>query len=404
MSISRQKKPKPVDPHQHWSPLIFNQINDGLILFDQSNKIITINQTASQLLDWEVDDTIGLDLASVISLQPTPNSVYPAGKDPVGIALAAKKTIKTAAYLKLPPPTKQVPVAVTISPIQATTIVGIDQAWLLIIRDQTEEQARNEAKTDFVSTASHEMRTPLATIEGYLALARNDAGQSSPDEIKDYIEQARRATITLSKLFRDLLTASQSEDGQLSNHPSVIDLGQFLPELMATTDFAIEAKGLEFKLILPGDSRADSQKGRVINPAYYIYADPERIRELLTNLIDNSVKYTDSGHISLKLEASQTTIVLTVTDTGIGIAGVHLPHLFRKFYRVDNNQTEGTGLGLFIARKIVELYGGEIRAESQIGQGTQIIVSLTRLDQTQADHLQQSTPEPSLSESDGADQ
>ena len=121
---------------------------------------------------------------------------------------------------------------------------------------------------------------------------------------------------------------------------------------------------------------------RVVQPLYYINADPERLREVITNLFDNAVKFTQKGSISIGLTGDKNVVQMYVRDTGGGIAPEDIPHLFQKFYRIDNSATRtigGTGLGLFISRKIIELYNGRIWVESQVQKGSTFYINLPRV-------------------------
>jgi signal transduction histidine kinase len=140
------------------------------------------------------------------------------------------------------------------------------------------------------------------------------------------------------------------------------------------------------RYVVSGDKAAPAN-GKVIRPLYYTYADPFRIQEVLTNIINNAIKYTPEGSVTINLTGDPTIIQIQVQDTGSGIPPEDIPHLFQKFYRVDNSMTRtigGTGLGLFICRKIVELYNGRIWAESSPDKGSTFFINLPRLSSTQA--------------------
>lgn len=126
---------------------------------------------------------------------------------------------------------------------------------------------------------------------------------------------------------------------------------------------------------------------KAIRPLYYTYADPARIQEVTNNLIDNAIKYTEAGKVTIGLTGDRNVVQIFIKDTGMGIEAEDIPHLFQKFYRVDNSATRttsGTGLGLFICRKIVELYKGQIWVQSKKGQGSTFYINLPRLDSSQA--------------------
>jgi signal transduction histidine kinase len=127
-----------------------------------------------------------------------------------------------------------------------------------------------------------------------------------------------------------------------------------------------------------------------VAPLYYALADPDRLREVITNLFDNAVKYSEKGRITIGLTGDDRVVQFFVRDTGHGIPAEDIPHLFQKFYRVDNSNTRtigGTGLGLFISRKIIELYGGRIWVESKLDEGSTFYINLPRLSSAKAEEL-----------------
>jgi signal transduction histidine kinase len=265
-----------------------------------------------------------------------------------------------------------------------------------VFRDVSQERAEQKQRADFISTASHEMRTPVAAIEGYLALALNDKVSTVDSRAKSYLEKAHASTQHLGQLFQDLLTSAKAEDGRLSSHPVVVELGDFIEKLTSDLRLVAEKKGLFVELETGSSNVINATKDtgggdRVIRPLYYVHADPDRLREVITNLFDNAVKYTPEGKISLGVTGNDQVVQCYVKDTGPGIPADDLPHLFQKFYRVDNSATRtigGTGLGLFICRKIIELYGGRIWAESELGKGSSFYINLPRLSTRKAAAMQ----------------
>jgi signal transduction histidine kinase len=235
------------------------------------------------------------------------------------------------------------------------------------------------------------MRTPIAAIEGYLSLALNPKVANIDARGRNLLEKAHAATEHLSQLFVDLLTSAKAEDGRLASYPKVIELGEVIEQITDATRFTAEKKGLGLKYVL--SSGTDIRGGKVVRPLFYVYVDTNRIREVLQNLVDNAVKYTNEGSVTITLTGDSTVVQVQIKDSGIGIAEEDIPHLFQKFYRVDNSMTRtvgGTGLGLFICKKIIELYNGRIWVDSRAGQGSTFFINLPRLTTEQALHMQQS--------------
>jgi signal transduction histidine kinase len=259
------------------------------------------------------------------------------------------------------------------------------------MHDITTQKAAEKQRADFISTASHEMRTPVAAIEGYLSLAMNTQVSSIDSRARNYLEKAHQSTQQLGKLFQDLLTSSRAEDGRLVNHPRVVEMSEFIKHLSESFQLAAEKKHLIVDFVIIGDDGlAQSSAGKVVTPLYYVHVDQDRISEVVTNVFDNAVKYTQAGKITVGLGGNVQNVQVFIQDTGTGIPPDDVPHLFQKFYRVDNSEVRtigGTGLGLFICKKIVELYGGQIWVESTLGAGSTFRINLPRVSTQQAESL-----------------
>src|SRR6185295_8204926 len=150
-----------------------------------------------------------------------------------------------------------------------------------VFRDVSQERQAEHQRAEFISTASHEMRTPVAAIEGYLALALNPKVANIDTKARSYLDKAHSSTQHLGKLFQDLLTSAKAEDGRLANHPGVVDLGSLLEQVTDSLKFAADKKGLQTEFIL-GASDAGLPAvagGKTIQPLYYSFADGDRLRE-----------------------------------------------------------------------------------------------------------------------------
>lgn len=389
------------------SDIILNTIEDGVMLIDEQGVIRVFNPGASAITGWPSDEAVGLDYHSVFKLVDDKNTPYDEGKDPFKQVFSQQKALRDNTANLVSRTGHTVSASISVSPLldkDHVTVLGA----VGIFRDVSAERSQEKRSADFVSTASHEMRTPVAAIEGYLALALNDRVSTIDSKARGYLEKAHESTQHLGKLFQDLLTSTRAEDGRLSNHPLVVEMGEFIEKLTEDLRFTAEKKGLHMeyvmgtrnKVIDARDTPAGSNK--VIKPLYYVHVDPERLREVITNLFDNAVKYTDSGTVSLGLTGNNEVVQLSVRDTGPGIPAEDIPHLFQKFYRVDNSATRtigGTGLGLFICRKIIELYNGRIWVESQPGQGSNFFINLPRLDSQKAANLKATEAAPTTTTS-----
>lgn len=373
--------------HQAQSEVLTQFISDGIVVVDTEGVITLINPAAATMTEWSVEEAIGIAADLVMKFETEAGKPDDTIHSPIDLALKSQ-TSQNAILQLVGRRTRHTTVSVAVSPIippdtkQFTGIVAV-------LRDVSASRREEQQRADFISTASHEMRTPVAAIEGYLALALNEKVAKIDPKARSFLEKAHESTQHLGKLFQDLLTSAKAEDGRLVNHPTVVEMGEFLEQLSDSLRFAAEKRGLltDFSMGADGGKGAE----RVIRPLYYALADADRLREVITNLFDNAVKYTPAGKISLGITGNAEVIQIYVRDTGPGIAPEDVQHLFQKFYRVDSSATRnigGTGLGLFICRKIIELYKGRIWVESQLGQGSTFYINLPRLSNTKAAELQ----------------
>lgn len=376
--------------------IILNAIEDGVVVVDMQNVIQLFNPAAARIAGWDQTEATGLTYTVVLHFVNEKNQEFTEYTNPFARVLSQGKTIRENEASLISKSKKTIAVTLSVSPLfdQDNKITGA----VGIFRDVSEERQEERQRSEFISTASHEMRTPVAAIEGYLALALNEKVSTIDTRARTYLEKAHESTQHMGSLFQDLLTSAKAEDGRLSNHPVVTEMSGFLERLSEDLRFTAQKKNLLVEYIVgtTGANITPDEDGhrRVLQPLYYSMVDPERLREVITNLFDNAVKYTEKGKISLGITGDDKVVQIYIRDTGNGIAPEDIPHLFQKFYRVDNSVTRtigGTGLGLFISRKIVELYQGRIWVESKLDEGSTFYINLPRLS---ADQVKNQGPAP----------
>jgi signal transduction histidine kinase len=217
-------------------------------------------------------------------------------------------------------------------------------------------------KSEFVSVASHQLRTPLSVIKWILKLCIDGDLGGVTSEQKDFLEKAYMSNQRMINLVNDLLDVSRIEEGRFGYHFTTFDFIVLLKEILDEYKILVFQKGIE--LTTNVESAGD----------IVICADRERLSLVFSNLIDNAVKFTPrKGRIRVLLSQKKGTIIIEVGDTGIGIGEADKERLFSKFFRAENAlqmQTEGTGLGLFIAKNIIEKHRGSIRVDTTLGKGT----------------------------------
>ncbi|HHU6749682.1 TPA: ATP-binding protein [Staphylococcus pseudintermedius] len=238
-----------------------------------------------------------------------------------------------------------------------------------VIRDMTNEHELEQVKKDFIASVSHELRTPISLLQGYTE-SIVDGVVTEPEEINEFLTVVLDESKRLSRLVNELLNVAKM-DAEGLNVTQEVQPMQDLVKKMAMK-YRQQAQELDLTL----DFQMD---GEMASLWYY---DFDRMEQVLTNLVDNASRYTQLGDtISIKATSDHDHQILTVEDTGVGIAPQHLEKLFERFYKVDSARkrgSQGTGLGLFITRMIVNAHGGHIRVESELDKGTKFIISLPK--------------------------
>ncbi|HUA13018.1 MAG TPA: ATP-binding protein [Candidatus Sulfotelmatobacter sp.] len=372
-----------IDPTNQ-ARVIIDSIDDGVILIDANQTVKLINPGAATICGWKPEEATGISSDLVIQLCNDKGELIAEANNPLHKIFQTGQSFSSNDFNLLSRSNKTIPISLHVSPILDKNKQVYNA--VAVFADIAEEKSNEKQRADFISTASHEMRTPVAAIEGYLALALNDKVSTVDNRARGYLEKAHSSTEHLGKLFQDLLTSAKAEDGRLTSNPQVIDMTDYLKSLTNDLKVVSEKKGLAMDFVVGNNTmeiNATSQRSeKVISPLYYVYVDPDRLREVITNLFDNAIKYTMEGTVTIGLTGNNQVVQAYVKDTGPGIPADDLPHLFQKFYRVDNSATRtvgGTGLGLFICRKIIEMYNGRIWAESTLGQGSTFYINLPRL-------------------------
>ncbi|HTT68332.1 MAG TPA: ATP-binding protein [Gemmatimonadales bacterium] len=230
---------------------------------------------------------------------------------------------------------------------------------VLVLHDVTGQKHLETVRRDFVANVSHELKTPLTVIRGY---AETLTGEDVPAEVRrDFLEKVLANARRMQQLVDDLLDLSRIESGAWSPRPERLPLAPLVQEVWSTLKPRADAARLTLTTRI-GDAT--------------VFADPQAARQVVLNVLDNSVRYTPAGgHVSVAAAAEPGALRLEISDTGVGIPGEHLPRIFERFYRVDparSRELGGTGLGLAIVKHLVEAHGGRVEATSSLGAGTTI--------------------------------
>lgn len=225
----------------------------------------------------------------------------------------------------------------------------------------------DQMKNEFVSIASHELLTPISAIEGYLSMILDEHIGKVDDQARGYLDKVYISSRRLSQLVKDLLSVSRIESGKMTINPQAVNMEKLIMDTTDQLRFIAQKKGLQLNYEAPARELP------------MVRADPDRVTQVLINLVSNAIKYTPSGSVTIKTARSRQVLKIEVSDTGLGMSREQRLHLFEKFYRVDAPETVGivgTGLGLYITKSILERMGGTISVQSVPKRGSSFTITL----------------------------
>lgn len=366
--------------------IVIDNISDGITFIDANGIIHLFNPAAEQLLAWSEAETLQLNYKTIFRFVNSASQPISDAENPITRTLSSNKPQASDSFYLLTHSEQKVSVSIKVTPI--TTQDGdmtINDGAIVVFRDITRERAEQNAQTDFISTASHEMRTPVAIIEGYLGMILNPETATIDNRARMYAQKAHDSVKRLGRLFQDLLDVTKADDHRIDNNPCLLDAKLVAKQVVQDFVGKAVAKGLtlQFNNTETGSSHGE----RVLAPPAIICADLDQLNEILDNIIENAIKYTKQGGIKVGVDVDSNRVRFTVTDTGIGIPEEDVPHLFQKFYRVDNSQTReigGTGLGLYLIKRLADNIGGTVGVKSVYGQGSTFWLELDNLTREQA--------------------
>lgn len=375
MGVSLKDFVTHVEEQRNRLEIILNTTVESILAIDREGTIIIANAAAAELTQLPNDALVGKNVHSVFrwtrDLQPftinfdtDDSTIYP--------DLEYMDHAGNTHFVKI-----------IVAKVRGATEQQAAQT-IVTIHDETKTRELENMKIDFVSMAAHELRTPLASLRGYIELINYKEGSSISEEGHKYLRQALKSSNELGSLINNLLDVTRIERGTLTLNMEPVDLAATVKQAVEDAKFVADDKqiGLSYKGPDSGDM---------------VLADTIALREVVNNLLTNAIKYTaPKGKVDVTLERDGDSFVAHIRDTGIGIPKKALPYLFTKFYRVhgglDSGST-GTGLGLFISKSIVERHNGTIGVESQEGVGSVFTFTIPVMHEHQLAELEQQDQE-----------
>lgn len=345
---------------------ILSSMAEGLVAIDDRRKVILVNQAAGILLRTAPQEAVGQDIRELLVFFRDDKEL-PYEAVPVERAITERNIVSISLLDNLYVRAKNdrlFPVAMMIAPLLTR---GETAGAIILFRDITKEREIDQAKTELVSLASHQLRTPLSAINWYAEMLIGQEVGTLTEKQREYLQALSDANHRMIELVNSLLNVSRIDLGTFAIDPTPIDFASIGRSVLSELESQVLVKKLT--VTVNHDPNLPS-----------VSADPKLVRIIFQNLLSNAVKYTPpGGKITLALSLAPPDLLITVTDTGYGIPAAAQGKIFTKLFRADNirdKEAEGTGLGLYIVKSIVEASGGRISFDSLEGKGTTFRVSM----------------------------
>ncbi|MCA9325640.1 PAS domain-containing protein [Candidatus Saccharibacteria bacterium] len=347
------------------SEALFNSMGDGAIATDEFGRIVRVNPVALRLLGYEESEFIGEWFPKVVVALDETKSPISLLDRPITKAFLTGKTISDQLLYRTREGEHR-PVAATVSPI---LLDGRPIGAIEVFRDITLEREVDRMKSEFISLASHQLRTPLSAIKTYShMLIDGFMGELSASQQKA-LDTILSASDRMNELINLLLNVSRIEGGNITLNIKRHDLNKLMSEL--EKELALQAREKNIQLVF-------------IQPKTLVHVRTDNLiaKEVLTNLITNAIKYTpDGGKVTIRLRARADSAVFSVADSGIGIPKYSQDHIFSKFFRAQNvmrTETTGSGLGLYLVKGLVDNLDGKIWFKSEENVGSTFYLELPK--------------------------
>ncbi|MBN2387154.1 MAG: PAS domain-containing protein [Anaerolineales bacterium] len=335
---------------------------DGILILNADHTIERCNIAFEKLYGRPREEIQGNAHAEVITWTRRPEGLTLEEAESGGWPLTTNAYLYVEGDLERGEP-PALPVGVTYAPL--LTPEGALSNIFVTVRDITKFRTAEEIKNTFVSIVSHELKTPVALIKGYVSTLRREDAKWDKQVVQDSLTVIEEEADRLTAMIEDLLDASRLQAGGLT--PKLTDVS--LPALAGRLAEHFQTQSRKHTII-------------VDFPAKFpiILADEERVGQVITNLLSNAIKYAPAGEIRISGQSRPEQVIVTVSDQGPGIDPADIPHIFDRFYRADQavRRTKGAGLGLYLAKAIVEAHGGRIWVNPKPGAGARICFSLPR--------------------------
>ena len=343
-----RRRVQELESQRHQAQAILESMVEGVVAVDRQVRVLWLNRSAQRLLGWTPEQAAGKRLVELVR------------QADVAQALEQAVSGRTAACEVQGVAVNNQTLRIQAAPCQAGSGEAQDAAAVVVVQDVTEVRRLEGMRREFVANVSHELKTPLTSIQS-LAETLLGGALEDPANNRRFVGMVAEDAARLSRLIDDLLELSQIESKAVPLKRRPVLLRPLLEEVIARLRHQLEGRSVRVELSVPPETPP-------------VDGDPERLRQIFSNLLDNAIKFNQSGgRIAITAGAADGQLRVSIEDTGIGIPETDLPRIFERFYRVDKARSRelgGTGLGLAIVKHLVELHGGSVSAASRVDRGT----------------------------------
>ena len=353
-------KQRQISRQQKTFDIIFNNAADGILILDESQKIESFSPGMEVITGYKKEEMLGRSAQQVLKFKgDNENSL-------LTDAMFLPKNIRKKPYIKntlLTKEGREIDIEASYSLIQDA--VTQKPKGLAIIRDVTYENELMRRDKEFIAITSHQLNTPLSIIRGYVSLLREGKAGKISDVGQKYLDETYDSVKKMISLTNNLLSISRIEQEKIKLEKEDVNIKELFTRIEQAFGPAAKTK----KIALDIDPKVDR----------LVYCDGEKIFQALSNIVDNSIKYTKEGSVKLSARVSGGSIEIKITDTGVGIPEESIGMIGDKFYRTQeaiNIDNKGTGLGMFISKTIIEKHNGKLSISSKLGKGSEFLIIL----------------------------
>jgi PAS domain S-box-containing protein len=342
---------------------LFEKSNDAVLIHDMSGKVIDVNDKTCEMFGYSKEELIKINIIDLIFPEDIEKTTLAIGKIKENKSWRNETRMfrSDGSIIHLDVNGSLIEAQGKIIQAVGRDITERIKAEEEMMQAKIEAETASRSKSDFLATMSHELRTPLNSIIGFSDIILDGLAGNLEDKQEHYLQHISQSGRHLLNLINDILDISKIEAGKMELYPEIVDIRKSVSEIVTMTESLASRKNIAVDIDMPDDMPL-------------ISADKSKIKQIMYNILGNAIKFTDNGgNVYINLSNDDENVIMSITDTGIGISPEDQNKLFKPFSQIDTSisrRFEGTGLGLALVKELIELHGGRIWVESEAGKGS----------------------------------